>query len=74
VQPIIARASRSGLRSHTTSYVTLRPSTNFGESAFSFSGPAAWNSLSADLRIVSDITDFKNELKAHLFELAFDIQ
>ena len=28
---------------------------------------AAWNSLPADLRTVSDITDFKNKWKTHLF-------
>ena len=47
MQPTIARVTRSGLRSHsdTTSYVTPRLRTKFGERAFSFSGPAAWNSL-----------------------------
>ena len=76
MQPTIARATRSSLRSQsdTTSYVTPRLRTKFGERTFSFSGPAAWNSLPADLRTVSDITDFKNKLKAHLFKLAFDIQ
>jgi len=76
MQPTIARATRSGLRSHsdTTSYVTPRLRTKFGERAFSFFGPAAWNSLPSDLRTVSDITHFKNKLKAHLFKLAFDIQ
>jgi len=76
MQPTIARVTRSGLRSQsdTTSYVTPRPSTKFGERAFSFSGPAAWNSLPADLRTVSDITDFKNKLKTHVFKLASDTQ
>jgi len=67
-------ATSSGLRpySDTMNYaVGLR--TKFGEHAF-FSGPAAWNSPSADLRTVSDITNFKNKSKAHLFKLAFDIQ
>ena len=52
MQPTIARATRSGLRSHsdTTSYFTPRLRTKFGERAFSFSGPAARNSLPADLR------------------------
>jgi len=62
------------MRDASTSYVTPRLRTKFGERAFSFSGPAAWNSLPADLRTVSDITDFKNKLKADLFKLAFDIQ
>jgi len=53
--------------SDTTSYVTPRLRIKFGERTFSFSGPAAWNSLPADLRTGSDITDFKSKLKAHLF-------
>jgi len=75
VQPTIARATRSGLRSHsdTTSYVTPRLRTKFGERSFSY-GPAVWNSLPYGLWTVSDITDFKNKLKAHLLKLAFDIQ
>ena len=61
MQPTIARATRSGLRSHsdTTSYVTPRLRTKFTERAFSFSGLEAWNSLPADLRTVSDITDLR---------------
>jgi len=68
MQPTIARATRSGLCSHsdTTSYTSHRDCVGFQfrERAF-FSGPAAWNSLPADLRTVSDITDFKKKLKAH---------
>ena len=67
----------SVVRNRLTSCVTevarwcaSRLRTKFTERAFSFSGPAAWNSLYT----VSDITDFKNKLKAHLFKLAFDIQ
>jgi len=47
MQPTIARVTRSGLCSHsdTTSYVTSRLRTKFGEHAFSFYSPAAWNSL-----------------------------
>ena len=74
MQPTIARATRSSLRSDsdTTSYVTPRLRTKFGERAFSFSGPAAWNSLRTELRTVtvSDITDFKNKSKAH-FSIGF---
>ena len=68
--------SRSGLRclSETASYITPRLRTEFGERAFSFSGPTSWNSLPTDLRTVSDTSDFKNKLKTYLFQLAFDIQ
>jgi len=42
-----ATRTRSGLRalSETDSYTTPRLRTKFGERAFSFSGPASWNSL-----------------------------
>ena len=68
MQSTIVRVTRSALRSHsdTTSYVTSRLRTKFTERAFSLSGPAACNSLPADLRTVSDITDFKNKLKTYL--------
>jgi len=41
---------------------------------FSFSGPASWNSLPAELRTISDTSVFKNKLKTYLFGLAFDIR
>ena len=51
VQPMSSRVTRSGLRSlpETTSYITPRLRTNCGERAFSFSGPASWNSLPTEL-------------------------
>ena len=58
VQPTSSRVTRSGLRrvralslslSETDSYTTPRLRTTFGERAFSFSGPASWNSLPAEL-------------------------
>ena len=44
----------------------------FGERGFSFSGPAAWNRLSADLQRCSDTDGFKKKLKTFLFQLAFN--
>jgi len=75
VQPTTVTETRFGLRSSsdTSSYTTPRLRTKFRECAFSFSRPAAWNSLPADLRTISSITDFKTKLKHHLFRLAFDI-
>jgi len=51
-----ATRTRSGLRalSETESYTTPWLRTKFGEWAFSFSGPASWNSLAAELRTISD--------------------
>ena len=76
VQLTSSRATRSGLRSlsETDSYTTPRLHTKFGERAFSFSCPASWNSLPAELRTISDTSVFKNKLKTHLFKLAFSIQ
>jgi len=71
VQYTSPRATRSGLRSlsETDSYTTPRLRTKFGERAFSFSGPASWNSLPDELRTISD------KLKTYLcFKLAFNIQ
>jgi len=75
VQPTTATATRSGLRSSsdTWSYTTPRLRTKFGERAFSFSGPAAWNALPAGSRTIPSIADFKKKLKHHLFRSAFDI-
>jgi len=68
VQPTISRVTRSGLRSlsETDSYTTPRLRTKLGERAFSFSGPASWNSLPAELRTISDTSVFKNKLKTYL--------
>ena len=61
---------------HCRSYVAPRLRTKipkFGQRAFSFSGPGQrhiWNSLLADLRTVSEVTDFSNKLKTHLFMAA----
>jgi len=61
------------LPQNTASYVTPHLRTNFAERAFSFAGPAAWNSLPAELRSVSDrpSTVSKNKLKTHLFKYRF---
>jgi len=63
--------TRSGLHSlsETTSYITPRLRTKFGEWAFSISGPASWNSISAELRNIPDTSVFKNKLTTYLFEL-----
>jgi len=62
------------LRPETDSYTTPRLLTKFRERAFSFSSPASWNSLPAELRTISDTSVFKNKLKTYLLGLAFDIQ
>jgi len=45
--------------------------TKFGERAFSFAGPAAWNNLPKDLQHCSNADVFKKRLKTFLFQSAF---
>jgi hypothetical protein len=54
--------------------VPTRPSrmnTNFGDRAFCFAGPSAWNSLPGELRICDSLELFKTRLKTHLFSKSF---
>ena len=44
----------------------------FGEHAFSYAGPAAWNSLPADLRVIQETAAFRRRLKTHCFNMAFN--
>lgn len=44
----------------------------FGETAFSFYGPSAWNALPADIRDEICTATFKKKLKTFYFSLAFD--
>ena len=44
-----------------------------GERAFSYSGPASWNSLPSDITSVMDTPTFRVRLKTHLFRLAYDL-
>ena len=46
--------------------------TKFGELAFSVAGPSVWNSLPADIRHITDTSDFKRRLKAHFFNVYFN--
>jgi len=45
--------------------------TKFGERAFSFADPAAWNNLPKDLQHCSNTDVFKKRLKTFLFQSAF---
>ena len=72
VRSVADSSSRSGLRSaKSSSFVTPQLRTKFGERAFSFAGPAAWNSLPAEMRDTDDPTTFRKKLKTHFFNLAF---
>ena len=65
-------ATRAGLRSaEGASFRKPRVRTKFGERAFSYSGPAAWNSLPENLQFNTDTASFKRHLKTHLFASAY---
>jgi len=74
VQTTAASSRRQGLRSSTDTFsYTVPPTvTKFGERAFSVAGPSVWNSLPADIRHITDTSDFKRHLKAHFFNLYFN--
>jgi len=70
---ISARTSHTGLCSaNTTNYVTPPTRTKFGERAFSYAGPAAWNSLPDELRAAPTFNIFKRRLNTRLFNVAFN--
>ena len=52
-------------------YHLPRLRTKFGERAFSYSGPAAWNKLPQDIRTSSTLNCFKWKLKTYCFTEAF---
>jgi len=53
-------------------YVLPRLWTVFGEHAFSYASPSAWNALPEDIRATSDSAVFRKQLKTHYFSLAFN--
>src|SRR5664279_1812621 len=63
-------ASHAGLRfACSKRYKIPRTVRKFGERAFSFAGPRAWNSLPAELQEQKNTTAFKRQLKTVLFSL-----
>ena len=44
----------------------------YSEASFQHYGPCLWNSLPEDLRAAESVDIFKNRLKTHLFNLAFN--
>ena len=62
------------LRSSSDCYMLKVPSINtkkFGERAFRFAAPKAWNSLPFLIRQQSSTSAFKRSLKTHLFQLYY---
>jgi len=64
--------SRTRLRSGSSlRYEQPRTRLKFGQRAFSYAAPAAWNSLPPSLQEQSDTASFKRNLKTLLFQQAF---
>ena len=73
LSPIADMPNRRRLRSSASSkYELLAQSLKIGERAFSYSGPAYWNSLPSELTSIMDTQTFTSRLKTHLFRLAYD--
>ena len=72
VTPTSSIATRSRLRSGSSQRYE-QPSTRLklGERSFTFSGPAAWNSLPSSLHEITNYDSFKRQLKTVLFERAY---
>ena len=71
VQP--ATQSRSGLRPSSSDFSVPRTRTKFGERAFCYAGPSAWNTLPRQIRETVDSATFRKLLKTHYFTSAFDV-
>jgi hypothetical protein len=62
------------LRSSNANLVqSVKARTRFGERSFRVAGPKLWNGLPSSLRAMTDIEDFKKDLKTYLFRTAFDL-
>jgi len=73
VSTFAATATQSSLRSgNTTNYCLPRLRTKFGERAFSYAAPAAWNRLPQNIRASTSLNVFKWKLKTHLYTEAFN--
>jgi len=61
-------ATQPGLRSATRlSYRKPALASKFSERAFSYAGPAAWNSLPDHIQSITNTASFKRQLKTFLF-------
>ena len=74
--PVAVSEKRATLRSASTSHGLVNiprrtPNTNFCDCAFRVAGPAAWNSLSTNIRTTLTIESFKRQLKTHLFTISY---
>jgi hypothetical protein len=63
--------TRSDLRSQNQHLLDTRPKTklkSFGDRSFKKAAAVLWNSLPIELRTISELSQFKSQLKTHLFK------
>jgi len=65
VSTVADQSLRPGLRSAQTARYFIPRCGTFGEHAFSYSGPAAWNQLPHHLHNISNSATFRKHLKAY---------
>jgi len=71
VKPASIRSTRRLRSTESSLYEIPRLRIKFGERAFSFAGPSAWNALPADIRDETSTATFNRKLKTFYFSLAF---
>ena len=74
LHPVSGFPARAALRAAATKTLDV-PATRLclGDRAFAVAGARHWNLLPKELRLITDIATFKNQLKTHLFRIAFDL-
>ena len=74
LHPVSVFPARAALRAAATNTLDV-PATRLclGDRAFAVAGARHWNLLPKELRLITDITTFKCQLKTHLFRVAFDL-
>ncbi len=66
-------ASRQSLRSASKGdFACVRSRLQFGNRAFSITGPVEWNKLPETVRRSTSVVQFKASLKTHLFHIYYD--
>ena len=45
---------------------------SFGDRTFAYAAPHLWNKLAESLHVITDLTQFKKDLKTHLYTQAFN--
>ena len=69
--PMSSLQGRATLRSSTSGSFDVPRRTCFCERTFSVAGPAAWNKLPPNLRLITYNYRFKRALKVHFFSIAY---